>query len=163
MMAVRVYKSNTKLSEHFYSNEFKCSVCTEVRIDSELIDRVEELFSYLNASKCIVSSGYREREYDIRMNGFAGIHSEGLAMDCCFYDKNNLIIPSVIVCCVAFEVGFSGVARIDDRYVHLDVRESGTYYGDESRGNSSYWTNPYQYFGVSKNDVLKYTGNIYRI
>ena len=122
----------------------------------ELIDRVEELFSFLDASKCIVSSGYRERNYDIRMNGFAGRHSEGLAMDCCFYDKNNKVIPSEFVCCAAFEVGFPGIARINGSYVHLDVRNVGTYYGDETRGNSSYWTDPYQYFGVSKNDLLKY-------
>ena len=121
---------------------------------------VEELFSFLNASKCIVSSGYRERNYDIRMNGFAGRHSEGLAMDCCFYDKDNVAIPSGIVCCAAFEVGFPGIARIDNRYVHLDVRTGGTYYGDETRGNSSYWTDPYQYFGVSRNEFLKYVNGV---
>lgn len=31
--------------------------------------------------------------------------------------------------------------------------------GDETRGNSSYWTNPYDYFKVTKNELKKYTGN----
>ena len=58
--------------EHFFSDEFKCPVCSEVKVSSELINKVEELFKYIHASKCIVSSGYRDREYDIKMNGFAG-------------------------------------------------------------------------------------------
>lgn len=155
-MAVKTYKTNTKLSEHFYSNEFKCSECSEVKISTDLIKKLEELFSYVNASRCILSSGYRSREYDIKMNGFAGRHSEGLAVDCCFYDQNNKVIPSKIMCCAAFEVGFPGIAKITDNYIHLDIRNNGTYYGDETRGNSSYWTNPYSYFGVSELDVLKY-------
>lgn len=158
-MAVITYKTNTQISKHFNTSEFKCPECTEVKISTELINKIETLFDKINASKCIVSSGYRSREYDIKMNGFAGKHSEGLAIDCCFYDKNNNRIPSIIICCVAFELGFTGIARITDYYTHLDIRENSTYYGDETRGNSSYWTNPYTYFNVNKNDVAKYTGD----
>ena len=158
-MAIRTYKNNTKLSTHFYSNEFKCPVCSETKISTELITKLENLFSYINASKCIVSSGYRSKEYDIKMNGFAGRHSEGMAVDCCFYDQNNKVIPSKIICCAAFEIGFPGIAKITDNYTHLDIRSNGTYYGDETRGNSSYWTNPYVYFKVPEKDVLKYRNN----
>lgn len=159
-MAVKVYKTNTKLSEHFYSDEFKCPICTEVRISTELIEKLENLFDFLNISKCIVSSGYRSKEYDIKMNGFAGRHSEGIAVDCCFYDMSNKIIPSAIMCCAAFELGFTGIAKITNSYVHLDIRTNGTYYGDETRGNSSYWTDPYKYFDVSENDVFKYKNDV---
>lgn len=157
-MAVVTYKKNNQISKHFNSSEFKCAECDDVKISTELINMTEDLFERVRASKCIVSSGYRSREYDIKMNGFAGRHSEGLAMDCCFYDKDNKLIPSEIICCVAYELGFNGIARISDYYVHLDIRANGTYYGDETRGNSSYWTNPYQYFDVSEADVAKYTG-----
>lgn len=157
-MAVVSYTKNTQISSHFNSSEFRCPECNDVKISTELVLKAEQLFSKVNASKCIVSSGYRSREYDIKMNGYAGRHSEGLAMDCCFYDKNNQRIPSEIICCLAFEVGFPGIARIDNYYVHLDIRSNGTYYGDESRGNSSYWTNPYQYFNVSASEISKYTG-----
>ena len=147
-----------KISEHFSGHEFKCPHCGVIKIDEELIKKVEHIFSKVHASKCIVSSGYRCIKYDIRENGFAGRHSEGLAMDCIFYDKNNEIIPSKYIICVAFELGeLNGIAKINEYYTHLDNRKGSTYYGDETKGNSSYWKNPYTYFNVNKSDLLKYT------
>ncbi len=156
-MSIVIYKKNTKLSAHFTSDEFKCPECSEVKISTKLIDKLEQLFTKVNASKCIISSGYRSREYDIKMNGFAGRHSEGLAADCCYYDQNNQVIPSKVICCVAYDLNFTGIAYINYAYTHLDIRSNGTYYGDETRGNSSYWKNPYTYFNVSKSEVEKYT------
>lgn len=151
--------NSKQISTHFHSTEFKCEHCGAIKIDENLVNKVEHIFSKLNASKCIVSSGYRCPTYDIRENGFAGRHSEGLAMDCIFYDKSNRIIPSKIVICVAYDLGeLNGIAKINDNYTHLDNRQGSTYRGDETRGNSSYWSNPYSYFGVSKSDVAKYTG-----
>ena len=129
-------------------------------MSKELVLKLEELFDKVRASKCLISSGYRCPYYDKRENGFAGRHSEGLAADCCYYDKNGKIIPSKIICCVAYELGFTGIAYIDKNYTHLDIRKNGTYYGDESRGNGSYWTNPYTYFHVSIEEVEKYTGKV---
>ena len=147
-----------KISDHFSGHEFKCPHCGAIKIDENLINKVEHIFKKVHASKCIVSSGYRCIKYDIAENGFAGRHSEGLAMDCIFYDKNGKIIPSKYIICVAFELGeLNGIAKINDYYVHLDNRKGSTYYGDETRGNSSYWKNPYTYFNVNKNELLKYT------
>lgn len=152
--------TSKKISTHFHSSEFKCPHCGKIKIDEKLINKVEHIFSKLNASKCIVSSGYRCPTYDIKENKFAGRHSEGLAMDCVFYDKNNKIIPSKIVICVAYDLGeLNGIAKINNNYTHLDNRVGSVYRGDEPRGNSSYWNNPYTYFGVSKSDVAKYTGS----
>ncbi len=158
-MSVVTYNRDTQISKHFNSKEFKCPHCGKVKISSELINKLEVLFNMVNASLCIISSGYRCRDYDVKENGFAGRHSEGLACDCVFYDKNNKIIPSKVICCVAYEVGFSGIAYINNSYTHLDVRTNGVYRGDESRGNGNYWTNPYEYFHVSKSEVEKYTGS----
>lgn len=153
--------TSKKITTHFHSTEFKCPHCGLIKIDENLVNKVEHIFSKLNASKCIVSSGYRCPTYDKRENGFAGRHSEGLAMDCVFYDKSNKIIPSKIVICVAYDLGeLNGIAKINNNYTHLDNRSGSTYRGDETRGNSSYWTNPYSYFGVSKADVAKYTGEV---
>lgn len=153
--------NSKQISTHFHSTEFKCPHCGSIKIDENLVNKVEHIFSKLNASKCIISSGYRCPTYDKRENGFAGRHSEGLAMDCIFYDKSNKIIPSKIVICVAYDLGeLNGIAKINDNYTHLDNRSGSTYRGDETRGNSSYWTNPYSYFGVSKADVAKYTGEV---
>lgn len=150
-----------KISPHFNSIEFKCQHCNKIKIDENLVLKVENIISRLNASKCIVSSGYRCEIYDKQIGGFLGRHFEGLAMDCCFYDKNNKLIPSKIVICVAYDLHeLNGIAKIDNYYVHLDNRKNGKYYGDETRGNSSYWSNPYQYFGVTPEEVKKYTGDL---
>ena len=159
-MSVISYPKNKQLSTHFNSSEFICPHCHTVKLSTRLIDKLEELFARVHASKCIISSGYRCPTYDKQQNGFAGRHSEGLACDCCYYDSSGKIIPSKIICCVAWDIGFTGIAYINYSYTHLDVRTNGTYYGDETRGNSSYWTNPYTYFNVSKAEVEKYTGII---
>lgn len=151
--------SSKQISTHFHSSEFVCQHCGKIKIDEKLVNKMEHIFSKLNASKCIISSGYRCSKYDIQIGGFAGRHSEGLAADCVYYDKNGKIIPSKIVICVAYDLGeLNGIAKINDNYVHLDNRNGSVYRGDETKGNSSYWTNPYSYFGVSKSDVAKYTG-----
>ena len=148
-----------QISTHFHSTEFKCPHCKKIYIDEQLVNKLEHIFNKLNASKCIISSGYRCTTYDIKIGGFAGYHSKGLAADCIFYDKNGKIIPSKIVICVAYDLGeLKGIAKINNNYTHLDNRASGYYRGDETVSNNSCWTNPYSYFGVSKSDVAKYTG-----
>lgn len=151
--------TSKQISKHFHSSEFMCPHCKRIKIDENLVDKMEHIFSKLNASKCIISSGYRCPEYDIQIGGFAGRHSEGLAADCVYYDKDGNIIPSKIVICVAYDLReLNGIANIDGNYVHLDNRNSGTYYGDEPMGNSSFWSNPYSYFNVTREEVNKYTG-----
>lgn len=151
--------SAKKVSTHFHSSEFRCQHCGVIKIDDALINKLEHLITKLKASKCIISSGYRCAVYDVKIGGFKGRHYEGLAADCCFYDKNGKIIPSKIVICAAYDMKeLNGIAKIDNNYVHLDNRQGSTYRGDETKSNSSCWTNPYSYFGVSKADVEKYTG-----
>lgn len=150
---------STQISKHFHSTEFKCQCCGNIKIDENLIVKMEHIFDKLNASKCIISSGYRCPSYDTYIGGFVGRHAEGLASDCVYYDKNGKMIPSKIVCCVAYDLGeLNGIAKIDDYYVHLDNRQNGYYHGDELRGNDNFWENPYTYFGVTKKEVSKYTG-----
>ena len=122
---------------------------------------MENIFSRLNASKCIISSGYRCPTYDTQIGGFVGQHAKGLAADCIYYDKDGAIIPSKYVICAAYDLGqLKGIAKINDNYTHLDNRSSGYYRGDETVSNNSVWTNPYDYFGVSKSDMAKYTGEV---
>ena len=150
-----------KISEHFDSIEFACDCCNNIKIDENLVYKMENIFKKLNASMCIISSGYRCPSYDIEIGGFAGRHSEGLGADCIYYDEFNKPIPAKIVCCVAWDLGeLNGIAKINENYIHLDNRQNGVYHGDEGIGNDNYWENPYLYFGVSKEDVIKYTGEI---
>lgn len=151
--------TSKQISEHFHSYEFVCQHCGQIKIDENLVNKMEHIFSKLNASKCIISSGYRCPDYDTYIGGFVGRHAEGLAADCVYYDKNGNMIPSKIVCCVAYDLGeLNGIAKIDEYYVHLDNRQSGYYRGDETKGINNCWTNPYTYFNVSSKDVAKYTG-----
>ena len=152
---------NRNISAHFHSSEFKCQHCGGIYIQEELVNKLEKLFKKLNASKCIISSGYRCPTYDKQIGGFVGKHAQGLAADCCYYDKDGKVIPSKIVICAAWDMKLlGGIANIDGNYVHLDNRPSGTYYGDERVSNNSCWTNPYNYFKVTKQDVANYTGEV---
>lgn len=148
-------------SKHFNTSEFKCTHCGKIKISEKLIDNLETLFSKLHASKCIISSGYRCNTYDKQIGGFLGQHNKGLACDCIYYDEFNNPIPSKIVCCVAMDLElFNGIAQIEEFYTHLDIRTTGYYHGDEQKGNDNYWTDPYTYFNVSKEEVSKYTHEV---
>lgn len=154
---------STRISNHFHSTEFRCKCgCGVIKIDENLVNKLESIYAKLNASKCIISSGYRCSSYDKskKIGGSGtGQHTKGLAADCIYYDKDGKIIPSKYVICVAYDLRqLNGIAKIDNNYSHLDNRSSGSYRGDETVSNSSLWTNPYDYFGVSKSDMAKYTG-----
>lgn len=153
--------SSKQITKHFHSTEFRCKCeCKKIYIDEGLVNKLETLFAKLNASKCIISSGYRCSKHDKNVGGSGkGQHVNGKAVDCVYYDKKGKIIPSKIVVCVAYDLDlFRGIAKIDKNYAHLDIRTSGYYKGDETVSNNSVWTNPYTYFKVSKEDVAKYTG-----
>lgn len=153
--------TSKQITKHFHSTEFRCKCgCGKIYIEEGLVKKLETLFAKLNASKCIISSGYRCKKHDKAVGGSGtGQHTKGKASDCVYYDKNGKIIPSKIVVCLAHDLKlFNGIAKIDKNYTHLDTRTFGKYRGDETKGNSSYWTSPYDYFKVTKEDVAKYTG-----
>lgn len=155
--------TSKQITKHLHSTEFRCKCgCGKIKIEEKLVANLEKLFAKLNASKCIISSGYRESKYDKMVGGSGkGQHVNGRAADCVYYDKKGKIIPSKIVVCVAYDMKlFNGMAIINKNYSHLDTRTSGKYRGDETKGNSNYWTNPYDYFKVTKADVCKYTGEV---
>ena len=153
--------NSKQVTTHFHSKEFVCKCgCGKIYINEKLINNLETLRTKLNASKCVISSGYRCSKHNTKVGGSnTSQHTKGNAADCVFYDKNGKVIPSKIVLCAAFDLAlFAGLAIINQNYTHLDVRASGTYHGDETKGYANYWTNPYTYFNVTKSDVEKYTG-----
>lgn len=159
------YDSNIQLSEHFNTAEFRCKCGKKhiIKIDSKLIKKLEELYSTLKCSKIIVTSGYRCEDHDKAVGGSgSGQHTLGTAADIICYDVNGDIISSKIVSCVAQDLGFMGIGNINNNYqaIHLDVRTSNKWYGDEVVNNSTITTNFYDYYGVSKDDIQKYTGII---
>ena len=179
-MSVNTYKQNdkTQLSPHFNVQEFKCK-CGDTHdtlISGELIDKLEQLYTALNCSKIIVTSGYRCPTHDKNVGGTStGQHTKGTAADICCYGQDGQPISSKLVCCKAQELGFTGIANIDSsyQYTHVDVRNTGyRWLGDEVYGNGTVTDDFYSYYNISKTgdfetssgilgiDVSEYQGNI---
>lgn len=152
------YGDVTQLSKHFNAKEFqcKCGKAHSFEVDDRLIAKLELLHSNLNCSKIIVNSGYRCAAHDKNVGGSgSGQHTKGTAADVVCYDSNNEPISSKIVCCMAQDLGFTGIANIDGTYTatHVDVRTNGTYYGNEVNGTNTVTDDFYKYYGLAKSDV----------
>jgi uncharacterized protein YcbK (DUF882 family) len=160
----------TYVSPHFQVKEFASISGSKLYSDNvlisyDLVQMLEKLFTKLKCKSITVNSGYRTSTHDKAVGGSgSGQHVLGKASDIVCKNSNG-VISAKIVCCVASDLGFGGVANISSKYqaVHVDVRTGSQYRGDEIRGNSSIWkynskwTDFYTYFGLSKADVEKYT------
>lgn len=172
---IKKYESGDKsqLSPHFNVQEFRCKCGKEheILIAEELVDKLEKLYSALNCSKIIVTSGYRCTAHDKAVGGSGtGQHTKGNAADICCYGQDGQPISSKTVCCKAQDIGFGGIANItaEYKYTHVDVRTGSKWYGDETKGNSTVTSDFYSYFGILKDkeplmkgiDVSVHNGNI---
>lgn len=157
-MSVKTYSHNStvRLSDNFAASEFrcKCGKQHDTLISSELVEKLQSLIGTLGASKAMITSGYRCPAHDKAVGGTGyGQHTKGLAADVIFYDRSGSPIITKLISCKAQDAGFSGIANIDSTYtaIHLDVRTSGKWYGDEVRGtSSSVTTDFYAYYGISR-------------
>ena len=161
-MSVKTYSNSdkTQLSDHFNVQEFKCKCgkSHNILVSEELVTKLEELYSFLNCSKIIVNSGYRCSTHDKNVGGSgSGQHVNGTAADIVCYCKNGGKIDTKIVSCVAQDLGFMGIANIDNSYtaIHVDVRTSNKYYGNETKGYNTVTNDFYTYYGVTKEDIEK--------
>ena len=162
------YSDTTQLSPHFNISEFRCKCGKEHETlnNPELIEKLEKLFTALNCSKIIVTSGYRCTAHDKNVGGSGtGQHTLGNAADICCYGQDGQPISSKVVCCKAQDIGFTGIANITAayQYTHVDVRTNGKWYGDEVHGNSTVTDDFYKYFGgedMKGIDVSVHNGNI---
>ena len=154
-MSTYQFDDKTQLSAHFNVQEFKCQCgkLHDILIDSGLIDKLEQLYTALNCSKIIVTSGYRCPEHDKAVGGTSsGQHTKGTAADVCCYGQDGQPISSKTVCCKAQDLGFGGIANITSsyQYTHLDVRTGYRWLGDETKGNGTVTEDFYKYFGIKK-------------
>lgn len=162
------FNDTTQLSPHFNISEFRCKCGKEHETlnNPELIEKLEKLFTALNCSKIIVTSGYRCAAHDKNVGGSGtGQHTLGNAADICCYGQDGQSISSKVVCCKAQDIGFTGIANITAayQYTHVDVRTNGKWYGDEVHGNSTVTDDFYKYFGgedMKGIDVSVHNGNI---
>lgn len=159
------YKSTDKkqLTEHFNVSEFrcKCSGTHDTILNPELPDKLEKLYKALNCSRIIINSGYRCSLHDRNVGGSgSGHHVYGNASDIVCYDNSGKVISSKKVSCVAQDIGFSGIANIDNSYTatHVDVRTSNFWKGNEIVTTSYSVTDDfYKYYGLKKSDVYPST------
>ena len=162
------FNDTTQLSPHFNAKEFrcKCGKVHEFEVSDELVKRLEQLYTALNCSKIIVTSGFRCSAHDKAVKGSgAGQHTLGNAADICCYGQDGQPISSKTVCCKAQDIGFSGIANITAayQYTHVDVRSGKKWYGDEVHGNSTVTDDFYKYFGgedMKGIDVSVHNGDI---
>jgi len=155
------YNDNTQLSPHFNAREFRCQCgkTHETLIASKLVDKLEQLYSTLNCSKIIVTSGYRCPEHDKAVGGTSsGQHTKGTAADVYCYVQDGQPISSKTVCCKAQDLGFGGIANITSsyQYTHLDVRTGYRWLGDETKGNGTITDDFYKYFGLTSAKNILY-------
>jgi GH25 family lysozyme M1 (1,4-beta-N-acetylmuramidase) len=144
---------SSQLSPHFFASEFrcKCGKDHDFQLDTELIEKLEQLFDKLGCSSIVISSGFRCKDHDISVGGSGtGQHALGKAADFCCFDADKKPIVTYKVCCAAQDIGFRGIARINDAWTHCDVRSSGKWYGDETKGNNSVTDDFYKYFNMPK-------------
>ena len=158
-MAVKTYslkkQGNVFCSKHTKVREMACKDGTDkVLVDEKLMEMIEKLFSTLKCTKYIISSGYRTPSHDKKVGGNGkGQHTLGKAVDACFYGADGKIISAKEVSCIAQDLGFKGIANINNKYqyIHLDMRSSGKYYGDEIKGFNTVTSDFYSYYKIDKN------------
>lgn len=168
MIKTYPFDDKTQLSAHFNVSEFrcKCGKGHDTLLADELVDKLEQLYSALNCSKIIVTSGFRCSMHDRSVGGDGtGQHTKGNAADICCYGQDGQPISSKTVCCKAQDIGFGGIANITPAYIytHVDVRSGKKWYGNEVQGNSSVTDNFYEYFegeGMKGIDVSAHNGII---
>lgn len=172
------YNSNKQLSPHINAQELrcKCGGTHNIIVDTDLIDKIEQLISAIAEIKGVdskdvhinVSSANRCRQRDISVGGLGwGMHVVGKALDYQITCKGT-IVDSKLIACIAQEMGFNGIGRIKSvgEYIHSDVgtiAEHGNkkWLGDEtvSGGTSgsvinepdTYW----RYYGMKRSEYIK--------
>ena len=160
-MSVKTYNfaDTTQLSPHFNVQEFccKCGDAHATLVSDELVQKLEALRSALDCKSIVITSGYRCPSHDAAVSTGRGQHTKGLAADICCYGKDGQPISSKLVCCKAQDLGFKGIANITSAYdcTHVDVRSSGTWYGNEVYGNGNVTSDFYDYYGIFRNDSIK--------
>ena len=145
---------DTFLTPHFQIGEFRSfddaqGILTtdDILIDENMPNLLEKIYEQLNCSSIIITSGYRDEQFDIRLGGFAGYHSKGQAVDIMCYNQNNEVISSKDVCIVCENLGILGIGY-GGNYTHVDTRNWKSFF-DETNGAVNI-SSFYDYFGIPR-------------
>lgn len=148
-----------RISPHFTLAEMACKDGSdEVLYSTELISMLEKLRDY-GGFIIHINSGYRTPAYNRKIGGASkSQHTLGTAADISVR-KEGKTISGKLICCLCQTLGFRGVAYISESAVHVDMRSSGLYRGDERKGYSANVGGDfYRYFNIPKSEIeaMKY-------
>lgn len=155
------YGSTAKISNHINATEIRCK-CGRNHVTyfyTEIRDMVEKLFTKMHCTKVQFSSVYRCAYWDRYVGGNgSGPHTDGYAVDACFYGADGKPISTKIISCIAQDMGFKGIANItwDYQWIHLDMK-GRIYRGNEIYGYNTVTQDFYKYYGITKEQVQAVT------
>lgn len=110
--------NDIKISEHFKLSEFESADTKEVKLDPELIEKLEKLRQRIG-QPLIINSGYRTPEHNKAVGGAENsLHVEGKAAD--IRKVKGLTIDEMGI--LAEKIGFVGIG-LYTWGIHVDVRE----------------------------------------
>ena len=153
-----VYKSKLgadyRISDNFTLSEMACKDGSDkVLYSTELMSMLEKLRAY-GGFTIHINSGYRSPSYNRKIGGASkSQHTMGTAVDI-VVKKDGKTVSGKLVCCLCQYLGFKGIGYISERAVHVDMRESGSYRGDERKGYSgNVGGNFFTYFGIKQTAI----------
>ena len=151
--SVKKLGKDYKISEHFKLKEFQCQDGSDtVKFSTELLAKLEKLRAY-GGYTITVNSGYRTVTHNKKVGGASkSQHLNGTAADITV-KKDGKIVNARKICCLAQTLGFKGIGFISENSVHVDMRTSGTYRGDERKDYRDNVTDFYKYFGISEASI----------
>ncbi len=143
------------ISPNFKLSEMQCRDGTDkVLYSDKLLEKLEELRAYGGFS-IHINSGYRTSSYNKQIGGASkSQHTKGTAADI-FVKKDGKVVDSRKICCLCQTLGFKGIGYISGKAVHVDMRESGLYRGDERKGyGGNVGNNFYAYFNITPQEII---------
>jgi len=106
-----------RISKNFNLSEFSCKCCGSVKIDSEVVKRLQLMRDKIQ-KPIIITSGYRCPKHNQEVGGAENsYHTQGLAVDIVVdgYSLDELEM-------IAKEVGFRGLGIYRSaNFIHLDL------------------------------------------
>lgn len=142
-----------KVSDHFTLGEIASKDGADlVKYSTKLLFWLEELRRFGDFT-IEINSGYRTASYNRAIGGASkSQHVAGNAADITV-KRNGQVVYAALICCLCQYLDFPGIAYISPRSVHVDMRENGTYRGDERKGYRNNVNDFFEYFNITKEDV----------
>lgn len=136
------------LSTHFSQSEFICSCCGRSHAISQLlINRLEKMFTIMDAKAIFINSGYRCESNP--WGSKTDAHRKGIAADIRVQKKDGSWYTSWDIAEVAERLGFGGIGLMLPNSCHVDTRDTEPY------DNIHWFGNEYTYDNTPKNDWIK--------